>query len=119
MTRPRIHEWVKPENLILLQGWRMNGLTIEEIAKNIGINKTTLYEWMKKEANITNALKIGKDQADNIIENALFTKAKNGDTTAMIFWLKCRRGDRWRDKQYSEINLTQDFEIEVDEETED
>jgi transposase-like protein len=99
MTRPRIQDWSKPEKLILLQGWRMNGLTIEQIADNIGIVKSTLYEWMKKNSNISNALKIGREQADNIIENALFNKAKGGDVTAMIFWLKNRRSDRWREKR--------------------
>ena len=87
-TRPTINDWNKPENLVLLQGWAVNGLTIEDIAANMGIGKTTIYEWMKKSTNIANALKIGREQADNIIENALFNKAKGGDVTAMIFWLK-------------------------------
>ena len=99
MTRPRIEEWTKPEKLVLIQGWRMNGLTVEQVADNIGIVKSTLYEWMKKNSNISNALKIGREQADNIIENALFNKAKGGDVTAMIFWLKNRRSDRWREKR--------------------
>lgn len=99
MTRPTINDWNKPENLVLLQGWAVNGLTIEDIAANMGIGKTTIYEWMKKSTNIANALKIGREQADNIIENALFNKAKGGDVTAMIFWLKNRRSDRWREKR--------------------
>lgn len=98
-TRPTINDWNKPENLVLLQGWAVNGLTIEDIAANMGIGKTTIYEWMKKSPNIANALKIGREQADNIIENALFNKAKGGDVTAMIFWLKNRRSDRWREKR--------------------
>lgn len=98
-TRPTINDWNKPEKLVLLQGWAINGLTIEDIAANIGIGKTTIYEWMKKSTNIANALKIGREQADNIIENALFNKAKGGDVTAMIFWLKNRRSDRWREKR--------------------
>ena len=119
VTRPSIKEWSKKDNLIQLESWRRNGLTIEDIAKNIGISKQTIYNWMKKSVDFLEALKSGQDYADNIIENALFEKAKNGDTTAMIFWLKNRRPKRWRDKQHNEINLTQDFEIEVDEETED
>jgi DNA-binding XRE family transcriptional regulator len=113
MTRPRIQDWSKPEKLILLQGWRMNGLTIEQVADNIGIGKTTIYEWMKKNPNIANALKIGREQADNIIENALFNKAKGGDVTAMIFWLKNRRSDRWREKREITNTFKEDFEIKI------
>ena len=35
---------------------------------------------------------------DYEVENALLAKALGGDVTAMIFWLKNRRPDKWRDK---------------------
>ena len=35
---------------------------------------------------------------DFAVENALLKKALSGDVTAMIFWLKNRRRDRWRDR---------------------
>lgn len=97
MTRPRIQDWSKPEKLILLRGWRMNGLTIEQVADNIGIGKTTIYEWMKKNPNIANALKIGADEALMIAENALFTLVKKNNLGAIIFFLKNRSNGKWRD----------------------
>lgn len=101
-----IQEWEKPENLILLRGWKQNGLTNREIADNIGITDRTLYAWMKKSRTIAKTMLLGKDHAKFIIENTLFEKARSGNTTAMIFWLK----NNWRSK-YSDSPKT-DIELE-------
>ena len=37
MATGRYQKWLEDENLLLLQGWKRNGLTDEQIAKNIGI----------------------------------------------------------------------------------
>lgn len=96
-------EWVLPEKILLLKGWRRNGLTQEEIAKNIGISVRTLYLWKGKHKEIEEALKLGKEEANFLIENALFNKARSGNTTAMIFWLK----NNWRQK-YNDSNKTEE-----------
>lgn len=89
---------MQPDELILLEGWARDGLTDEQIAKNIGITSTTLYEWKKKHKEISDALKKGKEVVDFEVENALFKAAVEGNTTAQIFWLKNRRPDKWREK---------------------
>lgn len=120
----KINDWLEKDKLILLEGWARDGLTDEQIAKNIGINRTTLYDWKKKEINIADALKKGKEVVDFEVENALLKRAlgytiiiqedkldKDGcvhtlerevhipaDTTAQIFWLKNRQSKKWRDK---------------------
>lgn len=120
----KINDWLEKDKLILLEGWARDGLTDEQIAKNIGINRTTLYDWKKKEINIADALKKGKEVVDFEVENALLKRAlgytitiqedkldKDGcvhtlerevhipaDTTAQIFWLKNRQTKKWRDK---------------------
>ena len=33
MAKGKYHEWLKPEGLTRIQGWAMDGLTDEEIAK--------------------------------------------------------------------------------------
>ncbi len=61
---------------MLLEAWTRNGLTAEQIAHNIGISKTTLYDWAKKFPDISNALKKNKEIADIVIENELYEAAK-------------------------------------------
>ena len=97
-----IEEWLEPDNLILLEGWARSGLTEEQIAHNMGIDRTTLYRWKKKDCNILNALKRNKDIVDFEVENALLKNAMEGNVTAQIFWLKNRKQLEWREKiEYS------------------
>lgn len=126
----KINDWLEPDKLILLEGWARDGLTEEQIAKNIGISRQSLWKWKEKEVDILNALKKGKEVVDIEVENALLKKAlgytitlhkqkvtKDGDvvdieeevhiapdTTAQIFWLKNRRKAQWRDKVEVETN---------------
>ena len=108
-TRPTINDWNKPEKLVLLQGWAVNGLTIEDIAANMGIGKTTIYEWMKKNPDITDALKIGAEEALMIAENSLFTLVKEKNLGAIIFFLKNRSNGKWRDRH--DVYTTESEEI--------
>jgi len=94
----RIDEWLQEDKLILLEGWAREGLTDEQIAKNMGISRTTLWDWKKKEPNILDTLKKGKDVVDFEVENALLKNALEGNVTAQIFWLKNRKKLQWRDK---------------------
>lgn len=101
MAKGIYREWLEDDNLILLQGWKRNGLTDEQIAKNIGINVRTLDKWKAKYGRIGQALKIGHEQANYAVEGKLLKKALSGNTTAMIFWLK----NNWRDK-YNDSELS-------------
>lgn len=98
MAKGKFEYWRSADGLILLQGWARDGLTEEQIAHNIGIKRQTLYEWKAKFPDINDALKKGKEIVDYEVENALFKRAKQGDVTAQIFWLKNRRPEKWRDK---------------------
>lgn len=109
----KYEEWLTPEGLLLIEGWARDGLTDEDIAKNIGISRTTLYEWKNKYPDIANTLKKSKEVVDRIIENALFKKASEGDTTSMIFWLKNRKPSMWRDKQEIDQNSKVDATVTV------
>ena len=116
----KINDWLENDKLILLEGWARCGLTDEQIAKNMGIAPSTLYEWKKKSKEFSESLKKGKEVIDFEVENALLKRAlgyeyeeetyENGiltkkvkkqvppDTTAQIFWLKNRKKEQWREK---------------------
>lgn len=98
MANPKYEKWLEKENLIRLEGWARDGLTNEQIAHNMGIACSTLYDWKSKAPEILEALKKGKEVADYEVENALFKTAIEGNTTAQIFWLKNRKPDKWRDR---------------------
>lgn len=92
-----------PENILRVQGWARDGLTLDEIAKNLDIAKSTLCKWKDEEKELSDALKIGRDVADRVIENALYKAAAEGNPTCMIFWLKNRKSQQWRDGKALEL----------------
>ncbi len=128
-ARGKYREWITKEGLLKIEGWARDGLTDEQIAKNIGIARTTLYEWQNKYPDIRDALKKGKEVVDREVENALLksalgfeyeekevlvtvgedgteqqrvkktTKHMKPDSTAQIFWLKNRKPTEWRDRK--------------------
>lgn len=109
----------------MIEGWARQGLTDEQIAKNMGIKKSTFYDWLKKYPDISESLKKGKAPVDFEVENALYKRAVGfkyeeietveeevdgvfktrvkrtqktalPDTSAIIFWLKNRKPEQWR-----------------------
>lgn len=102
--KSKYEEFISRKGLVLVEGWARDGLTDEQIAHNIGIRSSTFYDWKNKHSEFSEALKRSKEVADYEVESALFKKAKMGDVTAQIFWLKNRRPDKWRDK--TDMTLT-------------
>jgi len=102
------------------------GATDQEVADFFDIDVRTVYRWKHDQEEFCQALKAGKDVADDRVERSLYQKAIGyeqeevkifmpqgreepvyapfrakvaPDTTAAIFWLKNRRSQDWRDKQ--------------------
>lgn len=94
----RLAKWEEENNLVLLEGWARDGLSMEQIAHNMGVSKKTLYNWCDSSLHILHAIKKGKEVTDYLVENALFTSALTGNVVAQIFWLKNRKPDKWKDK---------------------
>lgn len=103
------------------------GATDMEIADFFSVNVATLYRWKNEHSEFCDALKSGKEQADERVERSLYARATGyehddvdirvvdgaviqtpirkyypPDTTAGIFWLKNRRAAEWRDKVLQE-----------------
>ena len=47
MAKGKYQEWLEPDGLLLLEGWARDGLSDEQIAHNMGIVTSTLYDWKK------------------------------------------------------------------------
>lgn len=105
------------------------GLTDAEIAQVVGVDERTINNW-KKSPEFFQSLKEAKEQADAIIERSLFERAAGyehsetkvfvhegkiitkditkhvpPDPACIIFWLKNRNPDRWREKIPELANL--------------
>jgi len=96
--KTKYDDFIDRKGLVLVEGWARDGLTDLQIAKNIGVAMSTFCDWKNKHPEFSEALKRSKEVADFEVENALFKKAKMGDVTAQIFWLKNRKPKQWRDK---------------------
>jgi predicted transcriptional regulator len=69
----------------------MVGTPQEDIARVLGISDRTLRKHYRDELDLSLA------KANATIGGSLFNKAKGGDTSAQMFWLKTRAG--FREKQ--------------------
>lgn len=139
MAWNKAEAWTTPEGLETLRGLARRGLSDEDIAKAINVNRSTIYAWKKSYPEISNALKEGKLVADLAVESALFKKATGftvtdtkttsfldketgelvegksevttkhvlPDTLAIMFWLKNRRPDLWKDKIVEQGDTTE------------
>ena len=99
MAKGLYKEWLEPEGLLLIKGWKNNGLTDEQIADNIGVSHRTVERWKSEHSQIRQVIKRGKEHANYAVENALLKKALSGNTTAMIFWLKNNYREKYSDSQ--------------------
>ena len=101
------------------------GFIDKEIAYILDVGVTTLNKY-KHEPEFKSALERGKLVADKKVVKSLYNKAVGfkhdkryypPDTTAIIFWLKNRRPDLWRDKHEvehtGEVKLTKEERAET------
>ncbi len=104
------------------------GMTNQEISASLGIGVTTMREWRDKYPEFASAVKRGKKIADDKVEKSLYKRAIGfyvteekrveegnsvkiettqkwvNDTSSIIFFLKNRRPDKWRDKRVEEVS---------------
>ena len=78
MAKGKFQQWLTPEGLLKIEGWSRDGLTDEQIAKNMGISRDTLYSWKKTYPDISDTLKKGKEIVDRKVENSLLERALGG-----------------------------------------
>ena len=103
MAKGKYEYWLTPEGLVLLEGWARDGLTDEQIAHNMGINRATLYRWKEKHCDICNALKKGKTVIDRQVENALLKRALGFSYTEVTKERIIDTGQKKRNKGESKL----------------
>lgn len=128
MATGKYKEWLEPDKLILLEGWRRDGLNIAQIAHNVGVSEGTFNNWCTQHSEIREAIKKGEEVCIYEVENALYKAAIGYDVVeteqvetefpdgtsskqkrarkrhvppsigAICFILKNRRSSKWQDK---------------------
>lgn len=114
MARPKWTEWEnRKDNLNVLSAWARAGLTDEQIAKHIGISRSTLSEWKKKYPNIAEALNTGEEFSNRLVEHSLYKMTQG-------FHVTVKKAIKVKKIEYdpSGKKISEKEEIELAEETE-
>lgn len=77
------------------------GHSLEGVAGKIGVARSTIYEWVETHPEFSDAVKVGQSKSVLWWEERLRKVAEKGGgpgtATAVIFGLKNRAPDAWRD----------------------
>lgn len=129
MARKSYYERLEiDDKLDLVEGWKRDGLTDEQIAKNLGVAYSTMRTWRDKYPAFSAAIKKGKEVSDYQLENALHKRAtgyyyeeetvtnqgeivtvrkyEHANPTSLIFALKNRLPHKYRDRIEQSIEHT-------------
>ena len=71
--------WISPDGLLLIEGWARDGLSEEQISKNVGCSYSTFKEWKNRFPAFSAALKKGRQVVIREVENAMIKRAKGYD----------------------------------------
>ncbi|MGJ1078770.1 hypothetical protein ACR77U_12065 [Enterococcus faecium] len=108
ITKPKIQI-----DLAEVERLASEGKTQAQIAACLGISETTFYGRKRENADFEEAIKKGQESATDQVENVVFKEAIGGNMTAAIFWLKCRRPDRWSDRQKLDLTSSTPVQIQI------
>lgn len=93
-----------------------NNLGIVTLAcKEVGINRTTFYQYVKDDLEFAKDVKEIESHALDFAESQLFKQMKDGSTSATIFYLKCKGKKRGYTENDIASNDTTIKVIRVDE----
>ena len=102
------------ENIDKINELAAKGLTISEIAKSIGVSRSTLYKYRKQSTELKDAIKKGRASCVETIENAMYNSAV-GYTRKIKKYQKLKRilYDENTGKKSSEYEEMVEYEEEV------
>jgi len=75
---------------LMLESLKKNLGNVSLATKEVGIDRTTHYNWMKKDKKYKKAVNEMDDFVLDFAENALFKNINKGNVTAQIFYLKTK-----------------------------
>ena len=132
-----------PKMREILENLAALGKTEQQMANICGVHKSSITNWKKLDPEFFASLSAARELADSEVERTLLNKALGNltitethegvdatgnivdkkiikevvaDTTSMIFWLKNRQPDKWRDQRHVEqVNIDGPVFVDEDE----
>jgi len=104
MPRSTAADTAKNKARFLEEYERIGGRGKSLAAKNIGMDRTTIYLWQREDVKFKEAMDLAAKRCNQVIENVLFERAKKGEAWAVSKWLDNRMSDEWQDKR--NLNVT-------------
>lgn len=80
------------------------GLSVAGAAKLAGVGRQTVYDWRKRDAAFAAAWDDAIETGTDNLEDEARRRAMSTSDTLMIFMLKARRPDKYKDRRASEIS---------------
>lgn len=111
MARPSAKKIIK-DNMDRIEKWVAAGLSMKEVAKNLGISERTLYKYKAEDKQFMQTVKKARQVCVEILENTMF-KSATGFTQTVKKYEKVKRctyKDGKKLKEWEEI-----VELEVEE----
>lgn len=68
-------DWLTKDGLLRIEGWARDGLSLSQIAHNIGVADSTFRKWRDEHEAISAAIKRGNAPVDLEVENAMLKSA--------------------------------------------
>ena len=110
MNKSKANKIQHPKKRAMIEALEKSLGVVTTACERVGINRTTHYDWLKKDEDYARAV----EEIDNVTldfaESQLYKQIKDGNTTATIFLLKTRGKSRgYIERQ--EIDLSGDMGI--------
>ena len=86
---------------------------ISESCKSAGISRTTYYNWLKDDPEFEEAVKYLEEGQKDFVESKLLDLIKEGNATAIIFYLKTRAKDRGYTERHEIKDVNSPVNIEI------
>ena len=71
----KYEDWLTKDGLLRIEGWARDGLSLSQIAHNVGVADSTFRKWRDEHESISAAIKRGNAPVDLEVENAMLKSA--------------------------------------------
>lgn len=71
----KYEDWLTKDGLLRIEGWARDGLSLSQIAHNVGVADSTFRKWRDEHGAISAAIKRGNAPVDLEVENAMLKSA--------------------------------------------